>query len=82
MFAFPTVARQCCTWNLRKSLGLCGLQTSVFKGHSFHIGAVSAAALHEELNGRIRAGGRRASNEFRKYIPLSKRSILLTCLGV
>ena len=39
---------------LRQLLTCCGLQMSVFKGHSFRIGAASAAALHEESDDKLR----------------------------
>ena len=58
------------------------LQTSVFKGHSFRIGAASAAALHGQLDGQIRVAGKWASDAHRKYIRLSYIIIVQACLGM
>ena len=40
---------------LRQLLTFCGLKMSVFKGHSFRIGAASAAAFRGRSDAQIRA---------------------------
>ena len=40
---------------LRQQLTFRGIQMSAFKGHSFHIGAATAAALHEESGVQLAA---------------------------
>ena len=49
---------------LGQLLTLCGIQMSVFKGHSFRIGAATAAALHELSGAQMRSAGRWASDPF------------------
>ena len=49
-------------------LEFCGLSTTVFKGHSFRIGA---APLRGESDAQITVAGRWASDAFRKYIRIS-----------
>ena len=56
---------------LKRLLEFCGLSTTVFKGHSFRIGAATSAALRGESDAQIRAASRWASDAFRKYIRIS-----------
>ena len=74
LFAFPDgtpLLRREFDAALKQLLTFCGLQTSSFKGHSFRIGAASAAALRGESDTQIRAAGRWASDAFRRYIRLA-----------
>ena len=57
--------------SLKRLLSFCGYQTTSFKGHSFRIGAATAAALRGESDAQIRAAGRWSSDAFRKYIPIA-----------
>ena len=59
--------------SLKQLLHFCGYDTSgydtsAFKGHSFHIGAATAAALRGDSDVQIRAAGRWTSDAFKKYI--------------
>ena len=57
--------------SLKQLLSFAGLSHRVFKGHSFRIGAASAAALRGESDAQIRVAGRWSSDAFRKYIRLA-----------
>ena len=57
--------------SLKRLLEFCGYQTSAFKGHSFRIGAATAAALRGESDAQIRAAGRWTSDAFKKYIRIA-----------
>ena len=57
--------------SLKQLLNFCRLDTQHFKGHSFRIGAASAAALRGESDARIRSAGRWSSDAFKKYIRLA-----------
>lgn len=57
--------------SLKRLLGFCGYETSSFKGHSFRIGAATAAALRGESDAQIRAAGRWTSDAFKKYIRIA-----------
>ncbi len=57
--------------SLKSLLSFCGYQSRSFKGHSFRIGAATAAALRGESDASIRAAGRWASDAFRKYIRIA-----------
>lgn len=61
--AFDTKLRQC--------LNFCGFSTSVYKGHSFRIGAATDAAERGCSDAQIRTLGRWASDAFKKYIRIS-----------
>ena len=56
--------------SLKQLLNFCRLDTQHFKGHSFRIGAASAAALRGESDARIRSASR-WSDAFKKYIRLA-----------
>ena len=58
--------RQFDAW-LKQLLTFCDLDTNQFKGHSFRIGAASAAALRGDSDAKIRAAGRWSSDAFKKY---------------
>ena len=53
---------------------LCVLNPSVYKGHSFRIGAASHAAERGMSDAQIRILGRWKSNAFLKYIRVSSFS--------
>ena len=55
---------------LRSLLAFTGLSSSHFKGHSFRIGAATAAALRGDSDAQIRAAGRWSSDAFKRYIRL------------
>ncbi|RLJ22740.1 hypothetical protein DJ031_00315 [bacterium endosymbiont of Escarpia laminata] len=57
--------------SLKTLLVFCGYETSAFKGHSFRIGAATAAALRGESDAQIRAAGRWTSDAFKKYIRIA-----------
>ena len=65
----PMLRRQFDAW-LKQLLTFCDLDTNQFKGHSFRIGAASAAALRGDSDAKIRAAGRWSSDAFKKYIRL------------
>ena len=74
LFAYPDgslVLRSEFDVSLKRLLGFCGYQTSAFKGHSFRIGAATAAALRGESDAQIRATGRWTSDAFKKYIRIA-----------
>ena len=50
---------------------LCGLNPSVYKGHTFRIGAASHAAERGMSDAQIRILGRSKFNAFLKYIKIS-----------
>ena len=52
---------------LRKCLSFCKLDSSKYKGHSFRIGAATAAAERGWSDSKIREMGRWNSDAFRKY---------------
>ena len=56
---------------LKSLLNFCGLDSTQFKGHSFRIGAASAAAIRGESDAQIRATGRWSSDAFKRYIRLA-----------
>ncbi|XP_061192308.1 uncharacterized protein LOC133200539 [Saccostrea echinata] len=71
LFCFTTehpVARSYFDKILHKCIDLCHLDSSKYKGHSFRIGAATAAAERGWSDSRIREAGRWKSNVFRKYI--------------
>lgn len=53
---------------LHRCLAKCGLDSSMYKGHSFRIGAASLAAEKGLSDSQIRLLGRWNSNAFKKYI--------------
>lgn len=53
---------------LHKCLSCCQLDSSRYKGHSFRIGAATAAAERGLSDSQIRSMGRWNSNAFKKYI--------------
>ena len=57
--------------NLRKCLNYCGFSPSLYKGHSFRIGAATDAAEQGRSDAQIRHLGRWASDAYRKYIRIS-----------
>ena len=59
---------------LSLSLKACGLDSTHYKGHSFHIGAASFAAQRGMSDAQIRALGRWKSNAFLKYIRIPSLS--------
>ena len=74
LFAYPDgspMLRSEFDVSLKRLLGFCGYQTSAFKGHSFRIGAATAAALRGESDAQIRAAGRWTSDAFKKYIRIA-----------
>ena len=64
---FP-VSRSWFSAQLSSAIRLCGLNPSVYKDHSFRIGAASHAADKEISDAEIRILGRWKSNAFQKYI--------------
>lgn len=56
---------------LNRCLNFCHLSCSVYKGHSFRIGAATWAAENDMSDTKIRALGRWNSDAFRKYIHFS-----------
>ncbi len=56
---------------LYKLLRGCDLSPSVYKGHSFRIGAATDAAARGIPDAKIKAAGRWASEAYRKYIRLT-----------
>ena len=56
---------------LKSLLNFCGLDSTQFKGHSFRIGAASAAAIRGESDAQIRAAARWSSDAFKRYIRLA-----------
>ena len=57
--------------SLKRLLQFCGFHTDSFKGHSFRIGAATAAALRGESDAQIRVAGRWNSDAFRRYIRIA-----------
>jgi len=57
--------------SLKQLLNFCGYKSTSFKGHSFRIGAATAAALRGESDAQIRVAGRWTSDAFRKYIRIA-----------
>ena len=65
------------TWfcsQLSSAIKFCGLNPSLYKGHSFRIGAASHAADRGMSDAQIRILGRWKSNAFHKYIRVSSLS--------
>ena len=57
--------------SLKQLLRFCGYDTNAFKGHSFRIGAATAAASRGDSDAQIRAAGRWTSDALKKYIRFS-----------
>lgn len=59
-----------CTFDsqLRRCLNFCDLDTSLYKGHSFRIGATTYRAEQGDSDAQIRALGRWKGNAFLRYI--------------
>lgn len=68
------VSRSWFSTQLSSAIKLCGLNPSVYKGHSFRIGAASHAAERGMSDAQIRILGRWKSNAFLKYIRVSSFS--------
>lgn len=68
------VSRSWFSAQLSSAIKLCGLNPSVYKGHSFRIGAASHAAERGMSDTQIRILGRWKSNAFLKYIRVSSLS--------
>jgi len=71
LFCFPglrPIPRSFYTTKLRNLLGFCGLSHTLYKSHSFRIGAASFYAALGFSDEQIRMLGRWKSNAFRKYI--------------
>lgn len=71
LFAFPggtAISRRFFTDNLKFSLQWAGYSPDKYKGHSFRIGAASAAAAMGISDERIQLMGRWRSDAFKKYI--------------
>lgn len=74
LFVFPSgipILRREFDNTLRQALQFCGLDSGRFKGHSFRIGAASAAAAAGKSDTQIRLLGRWSSDAFRKYIRIN-----------
>ena len=74
LFCFPDgspIIRRYFDNYLKSLLGFCGLDSTHFKGHSFRIGAATAAAMRGDSYAQIRASGRWASDAFRRYIRIA-----------
>ena len=71
LFIFPggaPVTRSFCNRHLSKSLLWAGLPTSIYKGHSFRIGAATTAATMGVSDEQIQRMGRWKSHAFKRYI--------------
>ncbi|XP_052806562.1 uncharacterized protein LOC128235807 [Mya arenaria] len=71
LFTFPDgsqVSRTFFSSNLRASLIFCGCDTTLYKGHSFRIGAATSAAEQGISESQIQEMGRWKSSAFKKYI--------------
>lgn len=71
LFSLPNlepISREFFLKNLNLNLRFCGLDTKVFKSHSFRIGGASYYAELGLSDGQIRLIGRWRSNAFLKYI--------------
>ena len=71
LFCFPNltpISRNFFVDNLKQALNFVGLQTSLYKSHSFRIGGASYYASLGLSDEQIRLLGRWHSNAFRKYI--------------
>ena len=66
--AGAAVSRNMFAKQLNDCLKFCDLNPSVYKSHSFRIGAASLAAEHGVSDAQIRILGRWKSNAFHKYI--------------
>ena len=56
---------------LHRALSFCRLDSKIYKGHSFRIGAATFAAENNISDAQIRALGRWSSNAFRRYIRIT-----------
>lgn len=77
LFQYPTggaILRTDFSHRLKTALSFCGLSTAVFKGHSFRIGAATAAAQGGCSDSQIRQLGRWKSDAFKQYIRTSDRT--------
>ena len=72
------ISRTYFTQQLNISLIGCGLDTKLYKGHSFRIGAATTTAIDGVSEQKIRAMGRWSSNAFKIYIriPMIKFQML------
>ena len=71
LYCFPNgspISRSFFNQHLHKSLIWAGLSTSLYKGHSFRIGAATTAAIMGVSGDDIQRMGRWKSQAFRKYI--------------
>ena len=71
LFAFRTgegITRSWFSTKFNILLGICQLDSKVFKGHSFRIGGASLAAARSLSDAQIRSLGRWTSNAFEKYL--------------
>ena len=74
LFSFPDgtpMVRHEFDLALQSLLAFCGLDSKQFKGHSFRIGAATAAAVRGDSDAQIRAAGRWSSDAFRRYIRIA-----------
>lgn len=60
---------------VRKALELAGVNTSEFNGHSFRIGAASAAAARGMEDSLIKTLGRWESNAYQRYIRIPRQEL-------
>ena len=65
--------------NLTSALRFCGLQTSLYKSHSFRIGGATFYAQLGMTDNQIRIMGRWNSNAFVKYIRNQRVGVFLQC---
>ena len=57
--------------SLKQLLNVCGYKSTSFKGHSFRIGAATAAVLRGESDVQTRVACRWTSDALRKYIRIA-----------
>ena len=67
--------------SLKRLLSFCGYQSSSFKGHSFRIGAATAAALRGESDAQIRAA-QMLLGSISELLKRLGRGGVVTCLWV